>query len=225
MSINIAVDGPSGAGKSSLAKTLAKRLEFIYVDTGALYRAVGLFALRHKADTKSPSDVIPLLDKADITIKYIDNSQKVYLNGEDVSDKIRTPEVAMAASDVSAIGEVRQFLLSLQRNIAAENNVIMDGRDVGTVILPDAQVKIFLTADAETRAKRRFDELMTKNPDNSLTYERVLEETKRRDHNDSTRKIAPLKKADDAVVLDNTNLNESQTLEKALNIIRGKVNV
>lgn len=218
--INIAIDGPSGAGKSTLAKALAKRLGYIYVDTGALYRAIGLYAFNCKKDPKSESDITPLLEKINLELKFEDNQQAVYLNGENVNGKIRTPEISMYASAVSAIPAVRAFLLDLQKNIAKENNVIMDGRDIGTVILPDAQVKIFLSASNEKRALRRYKELVAKGQD--VTYEKVLCEMNERDKNDSTRKAAPAVQAPDAVLLDNGELDEEGTVMAALEIIKSK---
>lgn len=225
MSINIAIDGPSGAGKSSLAKSLSSLLSFIYVDTGALYRSIGLYVLRKGLSTKDELQVSNILKEINLELKFENGQQLVILNGEDVSEKIRTQEVAMAASHVSAIPSVRMFLLDLQRNIAEKNNVIMDGRDVGTVVLPNAQVKIFLTASPEKRAERRLNQLKEKGIEGIASYEQILKEIIERDHNDSTRKISPLKKADDAVLLDDTDFNEEQTLEKAMEIIRSKRDV
>ena len=160
--INIAIDGPAGAGKSTIAKAVAKEMSYIYVDTGALYRTIGVFAIEEKTDFDDMPGMEKLLERTDVELKYVDGVQKVYLNGLDYSDKIRTPEASMAASDVSKIPIVREFLLSKQRDIAKENNCIMDGRDIGTVVLPDAQIKIFLTADVEERAGRRYKELLEK---------------------------------------------------------------
>lgn len=209
-SINIAIDGPAGAGKSTVAKGVAKKLGFIYVDTGALYRAIGVYVLRNGKDTKNAEEVEKLLKDIKIELKFIDGVQKVLLCGEDVSEAIRTPEASMAASNVSAIPCVRAFLLDLQRNIAEKNNCIMDGRDIGTVVLPNAQIKIFMTADVEERASRRFKELKEKGIDDS--FECVLKEMKERDYQDSHRAIAPLKPAEDSVVFDSTGY----TLEKSI---------
>ena len=212
--MQIAIDGPSGAGKSTIAKALAKKLNFIYIDTGAMYRAVGLFALRKGIDIKNKhEEVAEVLDEINLSIRYVDGTQHIILNGEDVSDKIRTPEVSIAASNVAVIPAVRLKLVELQRILAAKNNVIMDGRDVGTYILPDAEVKIFLTATVEDRALRRFEELKAKG--DSSTYEEVLEDMKYRDKNDSSREFAPLKAADDAVVVDTTG----NTLEQSVNLM------
>ena len=171
MGYQIAVDGPSGAGKSSLAKALAQEFSFLYVDTGALYRAIGLYCLRKGIDTKQSQQVIAQLDEIQVELRRIDGVQHVYLNGEDVSEQIRTPAGAAAASDVSAVAEVRQFLLDLQRSVAKTNNVIMDGRDIGTVVLPDADVKLFLTAAPEVRARRRYEELLQKGKADSCSYD------------------------------------------------------
>lgn len=210
--INVAIDGPAGAGKSSIAKAVAAEIGFIYVDTGALYRSVALFQLENKLDDAGLTES---LDKIDVKLEFIEGAQHVVLNGADVSEKIRTPEVSMNASKVSAIPEVRSFLFGLQKKIAAENNVIMDGRDIGTVVLPDAQLKVFLTASAEERANRRFKEMT----DTDMTYEQVLEDIKQRDHNDIHRDIAPLKQADDAVLLDTTSMTVSEVIEKLRSMI------
>lgn len=224
MSINIAIDGPAGAGKSSAAKALAKQLSFIYMDTGALYRTVGLYCLENGVeDFKNCDSVAALLPEIDIKIGFIDGAQHVFLNGEDVSSKIRTERISMAASAVSALPPVRAFLLDLQRNIAKENDLIMDGRDIGSVILPDADVKIFLTASPEARARRRFDELIAKGE--TADFAEVLRQIKERDYNDSTRAIAPLKQAEDAVLLDNSCLDREQTIEAMLNIVRERTNI
>ena len=193
--INVAVDGPAGAGKSSIAKAVAEEIGFIYVDTGALYRSVALYALENDLDNDS---LIASLYKINIRLEFINGSQHVILNEDDVSDKIRTSDVSMNASKVSALPEVRKYLFDLQKKIAAENNIIMDGRDIGTVVLPDADLKVFLTASAEERANRRFLEVR----DSNITYEKVLEEIKQRDYNDMHRDISPLRQADDAVLLD-----------------------
>lgn len=218
--INIAIDGPSGAGKSSLAKAVAKKLGIIYVDTGALYRSIGLYALNEGITLDNISSVVELLDKIKLDLTYEKDTQKVILNGEDVSSYIRTPEISMYASAVSAIPEVRAFLLSTQRDIADAHSVVMDGRDIATVVLPNADVKIFLTADPKNRAVRRFEELKDKNPE--LTFEDVYNDMVIRDRNDSTRTVAPAVKADDAILLDNTVFSPEETLETALKIIHEK---
>ena len=211
--INVAIDGPAGAGKSTIARAAAKELSFIYVDTGALYRAVGVYCLRKGIVTTDAESVSSILDEIKVELKFFDGVQHVYLNDDDVSTEIRLPEASMAASNVSAISSVRAFLFDLQRDIAANNNCIMDGRDIGTVVLPNAQVKIFLTADPEERAKRRYIELQEKG--SSVTYEEVLEDLKIRDYNDSHREIAPLKPAEDSVLINTTG----NTLEESINII------
>lgn len=207
MSINIAVDGPAGAGKSSIARAVAEEIGYIYVDTGALYRSIALYSIESKFDNES---LVNSLDKINIRLEFIDKCQHVFLNDNDVSDKIRTPEVSMGASKVSVIPEVREFLFGLQKKIAAENNIIMDGRDIGTVVLPDADLKVFLTASAEERANRRFKEMT----DSSITYEQVLEDIKQRDYNDMHRDIAPLKQAEDAVLLDTTGMTIEEVKQK-----------
>ena len=221
--INIAVDGPSGSGKSSLAKTISKMLNILYLDTGALYRAVGYTVLHQYGESFTEDQVVSLLPSLTVDLRYEDSVQHVLVNGEDVSSFLRTQPVAMAASRVSAFPPVREFLLDLQREIAARNDVIMDGRDVGTVILPHADVKIFLTAKPEVRAKRRVGELAEKGIE--ANFETVLQEVLQRDHNDSTRAVAPLRQADDATLLDNSSLDMEGTLTAALEIIRNKVSL
>ena len=207
MGFNIAIDGPAGAGKSSIARAVAEEIGYIYVDTGALYRSIALYSIENKLDNES---LVNSLDKINIRLEFIDKCQHVFLNDNDVSDKIRTPEVSMGASKVSVIPEVREFLFGLQKKIAAENNIIMDGRDIGTVVLPDADLKVFLTASAEERANRRFKEMT----DSSITYEQVLEDIKQRDYNDMHRDIAPLKQAEDAVLLDTTGMTIEEVKQK-----------
>ena len=218
--INIAIDGPAGAGKSTIARSLAAKLGFIYVDTGALYRAVGVNAMRKGMDTKNAEQVTSILGDTKVSLRFVDGEQRVFLGDEDVSLAIRTPEASMAASNVSAIPAVREFLFDLQRNIAKENDCLMDGRDIGTVVLPEAQVKIFLTASAEVRAKRRYDELLAKGM--KAEYNDVLEEMIQRDYQDSHRAIAPLKQADDAVLVDTSEMNLEQVLEALETILKEK---
>ena len=218
--INVAIDGPAGAGKSTVARAAAAQLNYIYVDTGALYRAVGVHALRQGAETTNREQVTALLGDISVELKFVDGEQQVLLNSENVSAEIRTPEASMAASNVSAIPEVRAFLFDLQRDIAKKNNCIMDGRDIGTVVLPDAQVKIFLTAAPEKRAKRRYDELIAKG--SSVEYKDVLEDLIKRDYNDSHREGAPLKPAQDSVIVDTSDLDLQQSIEKVTQIIREK---
>ena len=214
--ISIALDGPAGAGKSTLAKGAAKALGFIYVDTGALYRAVGLKFSKAGYDTTLDCDIESILATTDVDIKFIDGVQHVMLDGEDVSDLIRTPEASMMASAVSAKPPVRAFLLEMQRKLARENNVLMDGRDIGTVVLPNATVKIFVTASVEERANRRYKELCEKGMD--VKYEDIYKDIETRDYNDSHRAIAPLKPADDAIMYDTTGNTLEQSLEGLLKI-------
>lgn len=216
--INVAIDGPAGAGKSTIARAAAKELGFIYVDTGALYRTIALSAVRCGAVSDNEK-IIDMLN--DITVKLgfaDDGSQCVYLNGEDVSSLIRTPEISMAASKVSAIPEVRVFLLDLQRDIAKENHVIMDGRDIASVVLPNAKPKIFLFASPECRAERRYKELVEKGED--VTYEDVLADVNRRDYQDSHREIAPLKPTEESVMADTSELDLQQSIELIIRIIK-----
>lgn len=221
MGKNIAIDGPAGAGKSTIARAAASKLGFIYVDTGALYRSIGLYCLNNNIETTDRAKIEMVLPDISVQLKYLDGVQRVILNDEDVSEEIRKPECSMAASNVSAIPVVREFLLELQRKMARENNVIMDGRDIGTVILPDAEVKIFLTASPEERANRRFKELVEKgnNPD----YDELLKEINQRDYNDMHRKTAPLKQADDAVLFDTTTLGKDEVVDELLKIIYKKL--
>ena len=215
--IAVAIDGPVGAGKSSIAREAAKRLGYVYCDTGALYRAVGLFCVRCVPNLSDRSAVAAQLDNIKLEIRLEDGAQHVYLNGEDVSEEIRLPEISMAASTVSAIPEVRTALLGIQRDIAENSSVIMDGRDIGTVVLPNADVKIFLTADAEIRAKRRYEELTAKGKE--VLYDDVLRELKERDYKDTHREIAPLKQADDAVLADTSLLDFNASVDLVCGII------
>ena len=222
--INIAIDGPAGAGKSYLAREVARRLGYIYVDTGALYRTIGLYMLRHGIEPSDAASVIGQLPALSVALDYAaDGVQHVFLNGEDVSREIRLPEISMAASAVSAIPEVRAFLLDFQRSFAQSNNVIMDGRDIGTVVLPNADLKIFLTATAEARAQRRYIEQIAKGMD--VTYEQVLEGMRVRDLQDSTRAAAPLKPADDAVFVDSTDMDLQQTIDHIRAIAKERIGV
>lgn len=215
--IRIAIDGPGGAGKSSLAKAVAKKLEIIYVDTGALYRTIGYYMLNHNIDTTDEVAVSKELDNFKLELTYVDGEQVILLDGENVNDAIRTPEMSMAASNVSAIKAVREFLLDTQRDIAKKHSVIMDGRDIGTVILPDAEVKIFLTATPEARAKRRHEELKEKGQ--NVSYEQVYAEMVERDNNDINRDIAPCIPANDSIMLDNSAMTEKETVEAVIRII------
>ncbi|MBR4452415.1 MAG: (d)CMP kinase [Clostridia bacterium] len=220
MIINVAIDGPAGAGKSTVARAAAKELGYIYVDTGALYRAVGLNALRNGIKTDDPEGVGASLPGITVELKFENGEQSVLLNGENVSSQIRSPEASMAASDVSAIPAVRAFLFDLQRDIARNNSCIMDGRDIGTVVLPDAQVKIFLTASPEIRAKRRYDELIAKG--SSVEFKDVLDDLIKRDYNDSHREVAPLRPAEDGVILDTSGLTLDEAIASAVRIIKEK---
>ncbi|HHT53579.1 MAG TPA: (d)CMP kinase [Clostridiales bacterium] len=219
--IKIAIDGPSGAGKSTLAKALAARLGIIYVDTGALYRAVGYYVKSKGVDPQDSVAVEELLPEINIGLKYECGVQNVYLNGENLGDKIRQPEISMYASAVSAIPAVRKFLLETQKSIAREHSVVMDGRDIGTVILPDADIKIFLTATDEVRARRRYNELLAKGIE--VKYEDVLAEMKERDARDRSREIAPAIPAPDAVILDNSDCTNEESVEDVLRIIKEKL--
>ena len=219
--ISVAIDGPAGAGKSSLARHLAADLGYIYVDTGAMFRTIGLYAMRQGVDPKDNAAVNALLPKIALRVECIDGEQHIYLNGEDVSTSIRTEEAGMAASAVGANPEVRAFLLDLQRNMAKTQNVLMDGRDIGTVVLPDATVKIFLTAAPEARARRRWKEYQQKGVD--VSFEDVLEDVKKRDYQDTHRAAAPLKQAEDAVLLDTSALDFDQSLAAMKKIIEEKV--
>ncbi len=213
----IALDGPSGSGKSTLAKNLAKHYGFVYIDTGALYRTIGLFVAERGIASDDVKSIIACLPEIKIEMKLIDGGGAVYLGNKLIGNEIRTPLISKYASDVSKIPEVREFLLETQRSIARENNVIMDGRDIGTVILPDAQVKMFVTASIEARAKRRYAELCERGVE--TTYEAVLSDMQWRDANDSGREIAPAIPAEDAIMFDNSGLNIAQTVEKAIEII------
>jgi cytidylate kinase len=219
--INIAVDGPAGAGKSSISKAVAKELGYIYVDTGALYRTIGLNAMRLGLDTRNAEKVTPTLETVKVELKFIDGEQRVFLGNEDVSDAIRTPEASMAASNVSAIPAVRAFLFDLQRDIAKKNSCLMDGRDIGTVVLPNAQIKIFMTASAHERATRRYKELIQKGM--KVEFEKVLSELVERDYNDSHREIAPLKPAQDSIIIDTTGLSLEDSVDLVLKTVKEKL--
>lgn len=220
----IAIDGPSGAGKSTIARAAAKRFGFIYVDTGAIYRTVGLAAYRGGVDRRDETAVEALLPQLEIAMRYTDaGEQHMYLNGEDVTALIREPEISICASDVAALPSVRAFLMELQRRMARENSVIMDGRDIGTVVLPDAEVKIFLTASAEARARRRLLELEQKGMKQS--FDEVLRDIKYRDEQDSHRAAAPLKKAEEAIVVDTSELSFAESLELVVKTIQQKLGI
>ena len=216
--INIAIDGPAGAGKSTIAKMVSAKMGYIYVDTGALYRTIALFITENNIPDEKIEESLP---NADVSLRFIDGMQRVFLGDRDVSGLIRTPEISMAASHTSAIPAVRSYLFGTQQKIAAENNVIMDGRDIGTVVLPNADVKIFLTASAEERAKRRYKELAEK-PD-CPTYQEILDDIIKRDYQDMHRETAPLKQAEDAVLVDTTHLNLEESAEAIVKVINDKI--
>lgn len=218
--INVAIDGPAGAGKSTIAKAAAKELGFIYVDTGALYRAIAYNAVKTGA-IDDEQKIINMLDSTKVELKYVNGVQAVYLNGEDVSAFIRTSEISMGASKVSAIPQVRAFLLNLQREIASTNNVIMDGRDIATVVLPNADVKIFLFASPECRAERRYKELIEKGE--SVSFDDVLKDVNQRDYQDSHREIAPLKPSDDSIMADTSELTLQESINLIVNTIKEKI--
>ena len=222
MATAIAIDGPAGAGKSTIARYAAKTLGFIYVDTGALYRAIGLAAQRRGYAGDDQAAVVPMLSEIKVELAFNEaHDQIVLLDGEDVSGLIRTPEISMMASAVSAIPEVRAYLLDLQRDMAHRNNVIMDGRDIGTVVLPDAQIKIFLSASPECRARRRYDELIEKGMD--VKYEDILNDVIARDYADSHRDIAPLKPADDAIMVDTSGEDLETSVNKLVDLMRSRL--
>lgn len=217
--IAIAVDGPAGAGKSTVAKIISKRLGITYLDTGAMYRAVALKAIKEGIDTKDREKLLKIMDNINIEVKYIEGEQVIYLDGIDVSGQIRTPEVSIGASDVSAIPEVRLKMVMLQRQIASQRDVIMDGRDIGTYVLPDAPYKFFLNASINERARRRYAEQLQKGID-GVTYEDVLKDISYRDKNDSSRNFAPLKKAEDAIEIDTTNMSVDDVVDTILSHIK-----
>ena len=220
--ISVAIDGPGGAGKSTIAKAAAKSLSFIYVDTGALYRSIGYSVIAFGADVADEQAVGAVLPKLNIEIKYVDGAQHVFVNDEDLGDKIRTPEISMAASKVSQYKRVREYLLDLQRGFAKKYNVIMDGRDIGTVVLPNASLKIYLTASAESRAQRRYKELCEKGE--KVEFSDVLDDLNRRDYEDMHREIAPLKKADDAKLLDTSNMTLDESINAVIDMIKTVIN-
>ena len=220
--INVAIDGPAGAGKSTIARAASKELGYIYIDTGALYRTVGLNAVRLGVDIQNDDAVVSTLtDELCVELKFVDGEQKMFLGGEDVSTAIRTPEASMAASRVSAVPALRKYLFDLQKNLAKSNNCIMDGRDIGTVVLPDAEVKIFLTASPEARATRRYKELLEKGIEAS--YDEVLADMIKRDYDDSHRAIAPLKQADDAVLCDTSELTLEESIKLVIDTIKNGI--
>ena len=216
---SIAIDGPAGAGKSSIAKALSKRLGYIYIDTGAMYRAVALFFVENNISDGTDSRIESLLDKLEISIKYEDGAQKVILNGEDVTDKLRLEEIGKLASKFSAIGSVREKLVALQRKLAQKENVVMDGRDIGTVVLPNADLKIYLSASSKVRAKRRYLELLEKGH-TDLDINEIEDEIIKRDEADMNREISPLKQADDAYYLDSSDMTLEEVVSKILSMVK-----
>ncbi len=216
--ISIAIDGPVGAGKSTIARMVAKKLNIIYVDTGAMYRTVGLYVIRKGLNPAEFDDVRSVIDEIELDVELTEKGQLIFLNGENVTDLIRTPEISMAASNVSAVPEVREKMVNIQRNLADSKSVVMDGRDIGTVVLPNASTKIYLSADLDVRAERRYKELINKGQ--TVTFEDVKEDIIKRDRNDMSRATSPLKKADDAIELDTTSLNLEQVVEKLISIVK-----
>ena len=216
---SIAIDGPAGAGKSSIAKALSKRLGYIYIDTGAMYRAVAIFFLENNVADGTDSRIESLLDKLEISIKYEDGAQKVILNGEDVTGKLRLEEIGKLASKFSAIGSVREKLVALQRKLAQKENVVMDGRDIGTVVLPNADLKIYLSASSKVRAKRRYLELLEKGH-TDLDINEIEDEIIKRDEADMNRDISPLKQADDAYYLDSSDMTLEEVVSKILSMVK-----
>lgn len=217
----VAIDGPAGAGKSSAAKAAAKELGFVYVDTGAIYRTIALYVLRQGVDPHQASAVEALLPQVQVSLEYTQQGQKMLLNGEDVTALIRTPEVSMATSACSAIPAVRAYLLQLQRDLAAENNVLMDGRDIGTVVLPHAQLKVFLTASPEERARRRVAQL--EKAGQQADYASILRDIQQRDYQDSHRETAPLRPAEDAVLLDNSSYTFEESVRRLVALVRERL--
>lgn len=219
--ISVAIDGPAGAGKSSISRFVAKQLGFIYVDTGALYRTVAVHLLNCGVDADDTDGIDSALKTAEVDLRFIDGEQRMFLNGADVTNSIRTPEVSMMASRSSAKASVRAFLLNCQRELAGRYNVVMDGRDIGTVVLPDAEIKIFLTADPEERARRRYDEMIEKGME--ANYDEVLADIIQRDYNDSNRPIAPLKPAEGSVLLNTTGYSFEDACQLLLNTVKERL--
>ncbi len=221
---SIAIDGPAGAGKSTISRLLAEELGFMYVDTGAIYRTVGYYIHLMGIGSRDTDGVRRLIDEVNIDIHMDEsNVQRMILNGQDVTEEIRTPEMARYASDISAMAFVRSFLLDMQRDLAEKNNVIMDGRDIGTVVLPNADLKIFLTASVEERAQRRYEEYIARGE--KITFHKVMADMTQRDHNDSTRKVAPLKKATDAVEIDTTGETPEQSSERIVKLVKERISL
>ena len=222
MKFSVAIDGPAGAGKSTIAKAAAQALGFVYVDTGAIYRTVGLAAKYRGYAPDAHAQVVAMLPELEIDMRYVDGVQRMFLDGKDVSEEIRTPEASGYASNVAAMPEVRAYLMDMQRSMAHRYDVLMDGRDIGTVVLPNAQLKIFLTASAEERARRRYAQLMEKGTEE--TYESVLAEIVERDKRDSERETAPLKQADDAILLDTSDMNPAESIQAVIDLVNARRN-
>ncbi len=220
MAFNIAIDGPAGAGKSTIAKMLAKELGYVYVDTGAMYRAMAYYFLQQGIDKEDEAAITAAVDGADVTIRYIDGAQQVFLNGENVTGSLRTEQVGNTASSTSVYPAVRVKLVALQQKLAQTTDVIMDGRDIGTCVLPDAQVKIYLTASVQTRAKRRYDELVAKGEHADL--EQIEADIKERDYRDMHREMSPLRQAEDAILVDSSDMNIEQVVSAILEIVKEK---
>lgn len=220
--INIAIDGPAGAGKSTISRKVAAELGFIYIDTGSLYRTVALNAIERGTDLSNTLSIEKSLDnQPKVELRFVDGEQRNFLNDKDVSDKIRTPEISSSASKVSAVPSIRKYLFDLQKNMAEQNSCVMDGRDIGTVVLPNAKVKIFLTASPEARATRRFDELISKGMD--VTFEEVLGDMKQRDYDDMNREISPLKVADDAILLDTSGFELEKSVALVIKTVKDNI--
>ncbi len=220
--ISIAIDGPAGAGKSTIAKMVSKEMGIVYLDTGAMYRTVALKAIRDQINTTDRDSLSKMVDSIDIAVNYIDGEQFIYLNGEDVTSKIRTPEISIGASNVAVVPEVRIKMVDLQRQIASKTSVVMDGRDIGTYVLPDAKYKFFLTASVEERALRRYNEQIAKGY-KDISLDDVKKDIEYRDKNDSSREFAPLSKAADAIEIDTTSLSIDEVANKIIGIIRAKI--
>ncbi len=224
MLYNIGIDGPSGAGKSTIAKMVSKELKYIYVDTGAMYRSIALYVLENNINSESKEDIINALSEINIELNYIDGVQNIYLNGKNVTNKIREEEVSkLASKSISGIKEVRESLVKMQQSMAQKNSVVMDGRDIGSVVLPDAFLKIYLDAKCEARAKRRYDELINKGT--NITYEEVLKEMENRDFYDKNRKESPLVQCEDAIYIDSSNMSINEVCNKILNLYKEKKQV
>ncbi|MBQ3593197.1 MAG: (d)CMP kinase [Clostridia bacterium] len=218
---SIAIDGPSGAGKSTISKTVAKKLGIVHIDTGAIYRTIGLYFYNLGIECNDAEKIVPLLDKINIELKITEDGQKMLLDGKDVSLDIRQHHISQCASQVSAIPQVREHLLNIQRDFAKKQSIVMDGRDIGTVVLPDADIKLFLTASPESRAQRRYEELCLRGE--NVSYEKILEDVKTRDYNDSHREIAPLKPADDSILVDTTGFELQDSIDKIIGIIEERI--